>query len=714
MCNKCNQSCADCTSANTCVKCFDSLSIINEGACVCPEAYYQDSDFKCVYCGHMCKICLNDEVCLNCYDENAQIDEGKCVCSKGFFESLSGKCEKCGFGCKICDSNHCQECIDENSEPDYIGCKCKKGFFNETTLLSNGICTPCQTDCEDCERFDKCISCKKGKGIVNSNGLCVLLCWKHNITSTTPCKPCPNLCSECNENLICTKCVPNSKLSNKNCICKRGYSQKSYECVNKNFYASLNVTKSNSIWLIFTEDLNTTFIPSSIEILIGNSSINFKMIKRSKKKIIIIPDIEIKRNQFKHFTLNIKPLNIYSSKNSKLVNKTFEGYLSFIDQDVEILGVDTSTFIKIIISILSAASIPSNPLGLWFILNTIQLIMFMPLNSVNYPEKLRKFSHSLMDYNIIPNVFEFLIDPHCTSEPYSKAYEFGIESSNIFINLGSMIIFFLVYFTMLVILIIINKKIVTSKRLTLFRQKNQIGFFINFWIQGFLEIVIYSIIQLKSVETIQEIKLFMQGYSSICLALILTVISKQVLSIVSPFVIFYWLSFSKEEYENREFNLKFGTLYNDLSIDKIKINIYYYAIFIFRRLEYSIVQIFLINYPWFQVISNIVISFTIILFLIWGKPLKETSAMIGTLIGEFCVFLVFIGSCLFLIFSDKHVVEKIEITCIYIVTSAVILELAIGLLELVKDLIKLYKKLEKSRALQFKKKCEESEYQIRG
>ena len=173
--------------------------------------------------------------------------------------------------------------------------------------------------------------------------------------------------------------------------------------------------------------------------------------------------------------------------------------------------------------------------------------------------------------------------------------------------------------------------------------------------------------------------------------------------VVSPFLLFYSLTYSKSKYEDREFNLKFGGLVNELNLKKNSLNIYYYPIFLFRRFVYIFVQIFLLNYPWVQVWVNISFSLLFLAFLIWARPFKDFSAMMGTLIGEVCVSLVFIGSSLFLFFDDKEIVQKIENICIYLIFSTVSIQILIAMFIMVKKFKILWMKIEKARSLQFAK-----------
>ena len=512
-CKPCNSDCIDCIEELHCLSCQSKYSEPStKGGCECLQGYWNETflneEFSCKPCHPECLECNQNEKCSICITNNARPSSfAGCECKRGYWNNSAlvqkDSCIKCHDDCLDCNYElTCNSCLSLNAEPAEIGCKCKNGFFNKTQLTDKNSCLPCHDDCGICRGFNDCRKCKEGKGEIASSGYCVLLCWKQNLTSPTnqSCQPCLELCQECTEDLICTKCVNNSILLKNICECKRGYSQNNSECIDKFFYASLKISDTNTLWLEFTEELETTLNHSSIQIKVESNKEKFTFFKRNNKTILISPKIFLKPNEYKLVTLTIKLENVYSINDSRLFNFTYEGVLHYVNEEVNILGVGVGQGIKAIVSTATATSIASNPSALWSILNTIQLIIFMPLNSIEYPEKLAKMSSSLMEYNLIPNLLSYCFSPNSTTLPYDKAYEFGIQSSIIFINIGSLIVMFFGFLILFTILVIIEKKFWNSEKLTVMKLKYQYGFFIRFWIQGYLEFGVFSIIQIKSVK----------------------------------------------------------------------------------------------------------------------------------------------------------------------------------------------------------------------
>lgn len=83
-------------------------------------------------------------------------------------------------------------------------------------------------------------------------------------------------------------------------------------------------------------------------------------------------------------------------------------------------------------------------------------------------------------------------------------------------------------------------------------------------------------------------------------------------------VAFLLCSFRLVEKENKElqspeFEKSFGTIVDDIKVDVW--SVFYYPIFLFQRLLYSVILIFLVEYPFVQ-ISLIILTFGIVLALL--------------------------------------------------------------------------------------------------
>jgi hypothetical protein len=354
------------------------------------------------------------------------------------------------------------------------------------------------------------------------NGGCII-CAKGYYFYLNNCKKCPDLCSECIDE--CTKCVENAEIFNKTCECSPGFKKVASGCSAKYFYGTLDVLKNNNLELHFTEatltaidledlifHLNTTdpFINiDSIKLLknFKNSSYLFSLILSNPLLSLSKLSLKITRNP------------LFSSNFSKLFNYSYEVTVQpekyVLDNSYTAVILNTTkAATKIIVSSSLGTSIVSSPGVAWSLLNTIQLIAFLPLNSNPLTPTLKDFLTSFSSYNIIPNPLECFFDLDASSEPYLEARRFGISTSVFLINVGSNFLVFVGFLMIWPVFYFLSRK--TSgkfaARMNILHKNYKFRFFLRAIIQGYLEIGIYSLVQLKAVRIMQEIINKEQGY----------------------------------------------------------------------------------------------------------------------------------------------------------------------------------------------------------
>ena len=163
----------------------------------------------------------------------------------------------------------------------------------------------------------------------------------------------------------------------------------------------------------------------------------------------------------------------------------------------------TKSSAKIGIGSSICSAIVSNPAATWTLLNTIQLLAFLPLNSLILTDNLEKFFKGIAKFNIIPNFLTEYYPTNTSGSPYLQAQRYGIKTSVFIINIGLSLIFLLAI-TLLWPFSFILSKITSGKfasKIVKLVENYKFNFFIRFWIQMYLEIGIYAVIQLKAVSS---------------------------------------------------------------------------------------------------------------------------------------------------------------------------------------------------------------------
>ena len=367
----------------------------------------------------------------------------------------------------------CDKCKSKNSRPrDDYGCKCDQGYFNLTQLIRDSSCIKCSQN--------ECLDCPQGFDLMGK------------------CLPCPSLCSKCDTKLECIECTKNSYSYDRSCICYKGFSKSKNKCVEVFFYSNLTINFQNRIFLAFSEPV--IFTNNDFRVYIERKLYQKNMTKVNYSKYIITPDYQDKIFGDIQIEILITKSNLYSKFNSSLYNYNLTGFLNFSSSKSS-QSTSNPTF-QIMTFIAIALASLSNPSSLWAMLNTIQLIYYMPLNSVPYTDLLRETTDSLIDYSIVPNIFSIVSCPAATSPPSKNVKRFGIKSSVLLLNSGPIWLSFISSLISITFIFILTKILDSSIKLKKLYSKLKFNLLIRFWIEAYLDLGLLAFIQTTSVNFI--------------------------------------------------------------------------------------------------------------------------------------------------------------------------------------------------------------------
>ena len=510
-CMPCHVGCSTCSSPNKCETCKSENSFINVfGLCACNPKYFSNYELtetdSCQACKNDCLSCINSSKCTKCLSNDAFLNKfGSCECNQGYFNTSeldsSDSCSPCMQECSRCNSFfNCTQCISINAGINEFGnCECKEGFYNKSELTKSGSCLPCEPTCKTCNSRSVCLTCIDELASINSKGECIKNC---DNSTQEQCFSCNDLCEICELEIKCLKCVSNSHYYNDSeCKCDDGYQASGKSCKEKYFYANISISSQNKIKLTFTEQPKYKINENYIEIKVDDTENEYFLKTINISNYFISP--KIKDSTIKH-QIEIKIITgpIISKNNSMLKDYTYTVSTVSItsSKDNSLKIVKSKATAQAVTSAAACASLISNPSALWSLLNTIQLITFMPLNSIPYSENFKRVAVTFINYNIAPNLFEDIILPNSTSEPHEQAKDFGITTSVILLNGGRLWTIFLFCLFFKIGLFLLSSILKNNIKLLTYEKKFRHRLFMVFWIQGYLELVIYAFIQLKTVK----------------------------------------------------------------------------------------------------------------------------------------------------------------------------------------------------------------------
>ena len=238
---------------------------------------------------------------------------------------------------------------------------------------------------------------------------------------------------------------------------------------------------------------------------------------------------------------------------------------------------------------------------IWALLNTMQIISYLPLMTEYFPNHVRimfqllKFAN--MNFDILKQLFQIMIWINIySSVPYNDIFsQNGIDSWLIVDNWGSVLMTMIAYFCLFIVAVIFYK-------LPCFGLVRRIGnyivslflfnFVLRFMTEGYIELTFGSTLNLfafKFSSTVEVVSLVLSGLLAVVLFLF-------------PFMSFVMIYDKRRDIANEhELYLKrFGTMYENLKTDKGWEYLEFYPLFLLRRLIFVWLLIMLEGYSEIQ------------------------------------------------------------------------------------------------------------------
>ena len=381
-------------------------------------------------------------------------------------------------------------------------CECKKGFY-----LDGDKCKSCPRFCQECSFGGKCEKCEFANYEFNNRtGQCEKNCEEGQVRVGQYCQLCPSLCLECDEGLKCIRCKKFSIAVDQTCKCKKGYFDSGGECKRKFFYFSVRSLEGFRFNLRFTEPVKNNLERKDFKVKIDKvQDFSFTVIKRSSKDYIL--SFELKEsiiNNTKATIFIIEKL-IKSTNSSILGNYKETIYLrEFKYFDHHRITTFLSDKVKLLSQILVTLSFFTifftNPSGLWAVINSINIITYLPIAENNLPNIIISICTSIGDYNYIPNTVAYIFSNRASSPPKDSIKKAGIETSVFWINLGQSLTPFLA--SLVLFPIIKFSSCLTSgklqEKLKEYLKNYRYSLFIRFLIESYLDFLFFAQIQISS------------------------------------------------------------------------------------------------------------------------------------------------------------------------------------------------------------------------
>ena len=436
--------------------------MIKNGICVCADGFYEDSS-GCKTCEFPCMTCLSSDYCISCIIENSISLNGTCSCKSGFYNNpqLSGGfyCSACLTPCKTCLSRlECLTCIDDHQNiTKELSCACNQGYY----MNDSNFCENCNETCKTCSSKYKCIKCLNDTYELVNNLKCL---------------------SKCKNNLI---------RIGERCECRPGFRVVNEFCVNYYFDFKVKLDSSNKILLKFDQSLKKRLEHKNLKIKFSYN-LDFKIFNETSSEIFII--LDFKESFLANSTLFVEISQpIYSENNAKLKRYKFSLILNefeYVDPEIKPFIETVRTISQIMVTISLGISLISTTAAAWPMIGILQLIPYIPLSEFYNDIATIQFFTAAGEFNVIPNLMGYIFDSKSSSTPYDRAKIVGIDTSVFWLNIGQIILPFIIFICLWPFLFFASK--CDIRNLTLKLQKllenYKYGLFLRYIIQAYLDI----------------------------------------------------------------------------------------------------------------------------------------------------------------------------------------------------------------------------------
>ena len=625
-CTPCDHTCLSCQSSGPtdCISCKGIANLQTStppSPCQCPTTAtaFPDSS-NCVFCHFSCLNCngpTNTE-CTTCYSHAYLVSPpvSQCICAGGYYSlSGTGTCLACDSTCADCigsGSTQCTLCksaaqLENHTSPG--ACTCNEHFFPDP---DSSRCKSCYLECLTCTsgvQYD-CSSCHSGAELYK--GGCQCKSGSFPSPNATLCEVCDDSCSECAgpNSSDCTACRYFAELKEGACLCLEGYHlQADFTCVPNEeiveYFSGKLVSHDTVLTLMFSATLAAELRPENITVdlhptldEIGNFTWHMQStVPCSRYNISLTSQTTIPTNSTAIVTFH-NPTSILSTSNAVLSSTSLETLLTISQQNYTsphtsptVTSVTHTTAHALIVSTAVSSVFTGNSGGLWMLINSMQLLTYIPLSYIPLPPTTRSLLTGTNSFSILPNLWFFLPTEN-TGLP-KHAVDFGFKSSLFLYNSSAVFTSFLGFSLWLGLILLL--KLIPYLPIQIYANEKLKGFkwnyVIRFWIEVYMQLAIAAGLQLYVLSNTAWVYVF-SAVLSIIIAVAL---------LMTPYFFVKKLLFSKEVSED----VNSWLVLTEEFKGKNRSNSAYYPLFCSRRVLYALTQLYLQSTPILQGVVNV-------------------------------------------------------------------------------------------------------------
>ena len=163
---------------------------------------------------------------------------------------------------------------------------------------------------------------------------------------------------------------------------------------------------------------------------------------------------------------------------------------------------NTESANKISSVVIISLALVSNPSAAWVLLNTMQFIYFLPISHYPFTPTAIKFCKAIGKFDTKTNVPKVIMNKKSLSVPMIQARKIGIQSSSLWINLGSDVTLLAGVCILFPIVYLLSRTNLGkfSQKVKEIKKNYRYSLFIRFFLQKSLAIGMFSFLCFNSVS----------------------------------------------------------------------------------------------------------------------------------------------------------------------------------------------------------------------
>jgi hypothetical protein len=452
---------------------------------------------------------------------------------------------------------------------------------------------------------------------------------------------------------------------------------------------SLQVTSNNVLVLTFSAAVNLTLDSLTITVE-GSSGVSYVLEQQSAYVWNIILDSSLNLTQGGSIQVDLNP---GSFEGYQIPSTTATGTLqsqsapsTSEEQTAQVIGQTSQAAATTAVAASTAAGFSTGSMtSAWAMINSIQMIGYIPMMDIDLPLALSEFFKSVLDFNLIPNLFQYFVHDSSAAPP-SRVQRVGTNSSLFILNAGQTLVTFLMVLSLWPVFCLLSR-LKNHKVAGYFYDAAgafKWNYFIRFFIEGYLDLFVAAVVQLNALS-LGSVNF---GFNAV-LAVIVVVLCALAPIVSGTFILNQFHRFKDDS--DVSFHKKWGSLFSEFKNDRGWVSSSFYVIFFTRRLGYVVLMFYLENYPIAQTCMNITHSALTAIFLLIFRPFKETAMNISTCYSELCITFTF-GLCgvfiLDLSSSSRLILQWVVLGVVY---SMILVNFAVSVFLSIRDFRELWR-----------------------